>query len=89
MVAAAALDSADCDIILSPGEGRVLKWSAAILAVTAKVNFRGCGNLHEKQLRMAAYLFELCYELCLAPSANVSESPGFETVIGIFGGSKE
>ena len=32
---------------------------------------------------------ELAYDLALKPSANVSRSPGFETALGIFGGSSD
>ena len=32
------------------------------------------------------YLCELVYELALTPGDNVSQSPGFETPLGMFGG---
>jgi hypothetical protein len=35
---------------------------------------------------MCAYQFELGYDLSLSPSCNVSESPGFESILGIYGG---
>jgi hypothetical protein len=35
---------------------------------------------------MCAYLFELGYDLALSPSCNMLESPGFESVLGIYGG---
>jgi hypothetical protein len=35
---------------------------------------------------MCAYQFKLGYDLALSPSCNVSESPGFESVLGIYGG---
>ncbi len=35
---------------------------------------------------MCAYQFELGYDLALSPSCNVLESPGFESVLGIYGG---
>lgn len=38
-----------------------------------------------KQLHMVGYLFELIYDLMLAPDDNVSCSPGFESPLGIFG----
>jgi hypothetical protein len=37
-----------------------------------------------KQLHMVAYLFELVYDLMLAPEENVSSSPGFERPLAIF-----
>ena len=33
-----------------------------------------------------SYLFELGYDLALSPENNVSRSPGFESILGIFGG---
>jgi hypothetical protein len=38
---------------------------------------------------MVAYLCELAYDIALSPDHNVSESPGFETPLGIFGGGKK
>ncbi len=34
----------------------------------------------------AAYQFEMGYDLAISPGCNVSESPGFESVLGIYGG---
>jgi hypothetical protein len=31
-------------------------------------------------------LFEFGYDLALSPENNVSRSPGFESILGIFGG---
>ena len=42
-----------------------------------------------KQLHMVGYLCELVYDLGLAPGDNVSQSPGFETPFGIFGGQSK
>ena len=36
---------------------------------------------------MCAYHFEMGYDLAISPSGNVSESPGFESVLGIYGGT--
>jgi hypothetical protein len=36
---------------------------------------------------MVGFLFELGYDLMIADGDNVSESPGFEPCLGIFGGS--
>jgi len=38
---------------------------------------------------MVGYLCELAYDLALTPSDNVSQSPGFETPLGVFGGTKK
>mmetsp|Transcript_37431 Transcript_37431/g.87063 ORF Transcript_37431/g.87063 Transcript_37431/m.87063 type:complete len:89 (-) Transcript_37431:179-445(-) len=67
-------------------ENGLLHWPSDVLAYVGKVKFPGCVTLHEKQLHMVGYLFELHYDLLLEPSRNVSASPGFETCLGIFGG---
>ncbi len=36
---------------------------------------------------MCAYQFEMGYDLAISHSCNVSESPGFESVLGIYGGT--
>lgn len=43
----------------------------------------------QKFRSILAYQFELGYDLAIALSDNVSQSPGFESFIGIFGGITE
>ena len=40
----------------------------------------------QKFQEVIAYLFEFGYDLALSPENNVSRSPGFESILGIFGG---
>ena len=40
----------------------------------------------QKFQEVIAYLFEFGYDLALSPENNVSHSPGFESILGIFGG---
>jgi hypothetical protein len=40
----------------------------------------------QKFQEVIAYLFEFGYDLALSPENNVSQSPGFESILGIFGG---
>ena len=49
-----------------------------------KANIRGCNTLREKQLVVVGYFFELCYDLCLSPRNNVSNNPGFNSILGVF-----
>ena len=37
---------------------------------------------------MYAYQFEMGYDLAISPGCNVSRSPGFESVLGIYGGQE-
>ena len=50
------------------------------------VNFLNAKDLEAKQLHMVGCLCELVCDLALAPGNNVSQSPGFETPLGVFGG---
>jgi hypothetical protein len=50
------------------------------------INFANAKDLKAKQLQMVGYLCELVYDLALAPGDNVSQLPGFETPLGVFGG---
>ena len=40
--------------------------------------------MREKQLVVVGYFFEMCYDICLSPGRNVSNNPGFETILGVF-----
>ena len=40
----------------------------------------------QKFQEVIAYLFKFGYDLALSPENNVSRSPGFESILGIFGG---
>ncbi len=70
----------------TPSSG-IFSWSKEMLEHVSKVKFAGCSTLAEKQLHMIGYMFELLYDLMISPRDNVSRSPGFETPLGIFGGS--
>jgi hypothetical protein len=62
-------------------------WSPEMLERIGTVNFANAKDIKAKQLHMVGYLCELVYDLALTPGDNVSQSPGFETPLGIFGGS--
>ena len=71
-----------------PAAGMLI-WSKSDLERVGKVKFAGCMAPEDKQLQMVGYLFELVYGLMLPPRDNVSRSPGFETPLGISGGSAD
>jgi hypothetical protein len=54
----------------------LLYWSATAMSKVTK----------DKQLHMVGFLFEMLYDLMIAPNANVSQSPGFESFLHIYGG---
>ena len=58
-------------------------WSLLTNCLTT-MNLQGCMTLNEKQLVVVGYFFELCYDICLSPSKNVSNNPGFESMLGVF-----
>ena len=64
----------------------VFYWGEGLESAVAGVNFRGAETLLAKKLHCVGYLAELAYGLLLAPAADVSVNPGFETCLGIFGG---
>ena len=48
------------------------------------------GDLKKLQLDAVAYLWELCYDLMLATSDNLSDSPGFEALgLRVNGGKRK
>jgi hypothetical protein len=65
-------------------EGGLLSWEGAILSKLEKASLSKCNALKDKQLHAVGYLFELCYDLAILPSQNVSQNPGFESLLGIF-----
>ena len=66
-------------------EDGLLSWEGAILQKLEKASLVGCnGGLKGKQLHAVGYLFELCYDLALSPDRNLSQNPGFESLLGIF-----
>ena len=47
-------------------------------------NMRGRGTTMLKRIDIVAYLFELGYDLSISPADNVSQNPGFESVLGVW-----
>ncbi len=67
----------------------IFAWSTEMLDQIGTVNFANAKDLKAKQLHMVGYLCELVHDLALAPGDDVSQSPGFETPLGIFGGADQ
>ena len=66
----------DVASLCSEGESSsLLVWSREALARSAKED----GNMRNRRVDAVAYLWELCYDLVLASSDNVPQSPGFES----------
>jgi len=73
-------------LTLDRAQGGVLDWPANIIDMVNKSGLGPRGaTLAEKKLEMAAYLFELVYDLMIADRDNVSGNPGFEALIGYYG----
>ena len=62
-------------------------WSVYISHLE-KANIRGTKSLREKQLTVVSYFFEICYDICLSPNANVLNNPGFESILVVFDNGK-
>ena len=75
-------DIADGGILLLDNDDK-----ASILAsmntAEGRANLTSIQKFHD----IISYQFEFGYDLAIAPELNVSRSPGFESVLGIFGGS--
>ena len=44
-------------------------------------------SIQKKQILLVAYLAELAFDISIAAAYNISKNPGFESFIGIYGGS--
>ena len=71
--------AAICDVSRSG----LFVWPKATLDCIKRANETRANS----QLKCISYLWELVFDLCLGP-ANVSESPGFESYLRIFGGAE-
>ena len=75
-----------CDIRTGP-----FVWSKNTLDCISRCKFTSGAAavpVYVKQMHMLAYLFEFVTGLMISPADNVSRSPGFESVIGVFGGAE-
>lgn len=82
-------DAAAIDFICAPSPTNgIFYWSDEALMRLGNINFSGDGSLRAKQLHATGYLFEIYYDLLIAPMDNISRSPGFETCLGIFGNTE-
>jgi hypothetical protein len=59
------------------GERSLFRWSARTLRNLGR-SFGKMPTLGEKKRNMISYLFEVCYQLALAPICDVSDGPSFE-----------
>jgi len=67
-------------------DGSVFCFDKDILEHIGKLNYPDKKKrLHSKQMDMLCYLWEMAYGLCLDPEKNVSENPGMEHALGVFG----
>ena len=84
-VVATAFDPTDrrsALLICADGPSSIFSWGEHLQKVK-KVGFAGKQGPSGHQQQFAAYALELAYDLLIAPAKNVSDSPGFETPIGI------
>ena len=75
-------DRTSATLICADGPSSIFSWGEHLHKVK-KVGFAGNQGPHGHQQQFAAYALELAYDLLIAPAKNVSDSPGFETPIGI------
>jgi hypothetical protein len=67
----------DVSNLCSSGEsGSLFVWNEEVMK---ELKGKG-GDLNKVQLDAVSYLWEICYDLLLAKSHNVSVSPGYESL---------
>jgi len=67
--------------------GKLFAWENNVLDALSKYSLHNCSSVKEKQYHMVSYALELGYDLMISPNDNVSTSPGFESVLQVYGGS--
>ena len=78
-------DAAVVARICATGDNSLFHWPASVLA-----HIRRDGETQQQsQLKCVSYLWELVFDLCLSPQDNMSDSPGFEPYLGIYGGEAD
>jgi hypothetical protein len=60
----------------------IFLWESNTMEHLMKANIPGAATIVDKQLNMVSYLAEVCYELCLLPDDNMSQSQGYKALIG-------
>lgn len=70
------------DNIVSTDDG-IFTWDNKTIEKVSNTNFH-CADLKTKQWHMVGYLCKLIYDWCIPPAKNASDSPGYETPLGIF-----
>ena len=60
-------------------EGGIFDWGDDIQKISS-LSFYGSKTLREKQLVVISYFYEMCFDICIAPDSNVSQSTGWEAV---------
>jgi hypothetical protein len=77
-------DSMGVDMLCSPDTDLgIFSWNQVTIDSIMTTNFPQ-PTLRERQLIMLGYLFEMAYDLLIAPSHNVSHSAGFECPLSVF-----
>lgn len=78
----------DIQNLVSTGKpNSILTWPINFTRKMINWKLQGAGkdDMVERQLHIASYLFEFVYDLCLSPRENISQAPGFESIIGYRG----
>jgi hypothetical protein len=63
----------------------IFLWPPDVIDSIGRGSFNNSSSLEEKQLHMVGYLLELALDLMISPKNCVSQSPGFESCLHIYG----
>jgi hypothetical protein len=77
-------DSDALELICDQTNG-IFVWPEEILQFISRASFNHSPSLKDKQLHMVGYMVELVLDLMISPIDCVSQSPGFESCLHIFG----
>ena len=65
-------------------ENGLFHWSKNVIQKIGDTNLPGSNDIKDKQLVLIGYYYELGYELMLLANQDVSQNPGFQSLLGIF-----
>ena len=76
--------------ICDESESGLFVWSKSTLAAMRRCKFTSAAvemSMDNKKLNMVSYLYETAAQLACSPDHNLSRSPSFEALLGVFGAS--
>jgi hypothetical protein len=70
-------------------ENGLFHWSTNVIQKISDANLPGSNDIKDKELVLIGNYYELGYELMLSANQDVSQNPGFESLLVIFSNSAD